>query len=397
MLSDGDEVELAHEDRAIKAPILIVRGQAEDVATVFLGYGRSRAGRWGSGAGHNGYALRTQDALDWTDRGTIKKLHAKRPLSVTHGHHEMEGRALARRGSFAEFKKRPDFAKEMGEEPPRSLSLYPEQEFKGQQWGMSIDLSACTGCNACTIACQAENNIAVVGPEQVIAEREMHWIRLDLYAEGPEDDPRRIHMPVLCQHCENAPCELVCPVDATTHSPSGLNEMVYNRCIGTRYCSHNCPYKVRRFNFLHYNAPLASSETLKMLMNPDVTVRSRGVMEKCSFCVQRINHARIEAKKLDRPILDGEIVTACEAACPSRAIVFGDINDPESRVSRAKAEPLAYGLLADLNTRPRVTYLARIDNPNPAITGPDGLGSKGGAALPTRDPRPSKADTHGHE
>jgi molybdopterin-containing oxidoreductase family iron-sulfur binding subunit len=366
----GDRVELSTAVDSIRGPVIIVPGQASRVATVFLGYGRTRAGRFGSNAGFNGYELRSSIALDSIDSAQIRPLRKKRTLSITHGHHAMEGRSIARSGTIGDFTKHPDFAQAMEPEPPRSLSLYPEQDLTGQQWGMSVDLGACTGCNACTIACQAENNIAVVGRDQVIAEREMHWIRVDEYIVGDETDPDRIHMPVMCQHCENAPCELVCPVDATVHSPAGLNEMVYNRCIGTRYCSHNCPYKVRRFNFLHYQASLASSETLKLLMNPDVTVRSRGVMEKCSFCVQRINHARIEAKKLDRPILDGEIVTACEAACPSQAIVFGDINDPDSRVAHAKNEPLSYGLLADLNTRPRTTYLARLTNPNPALESP---------------------------
>ncbi len=364
-LTNEDLVELRYRGRAVRAPIWIMPGHADDCVTAHLGYGRTRAGRVGTGAGFNAYAIRTSEA-PWSDAGLeIRKIGARYSLARTEHHHSMEGRNLVRVGTIAQFRDDPDFVHRKAREPSLLPSLYPGHTYDGYAWGMAIDLSACIGCNACVIACQAENNIPVVGKTEVARGREMHWLRIDRYYTGSMDNPQTYHQPVLCMHCENAPCEVVCPVGATTHSDEGLNEMVYNRCVGTRYCSNNCPYKVRRFNFLQYAD--YDTPSLKLGRNPNVTVRSRGVMEKCTYCVQRINAARIKAEEENRQIRDGEVVTACQGACPTAAIVFGDINDPNSRVAKRKAEALNYGLLTELNTRPRTTYLARLRNPNPEI------------------------------
>ena len=359
-----DIVELDYRGRKVRGAAWIFPGQADDCVTVHLGYGRARAGKVGSYTGFNANALRTSDA-PWHSPGLqIRKTGEQHPLACTQFHHLMEGRQLVRAGTLAEYRKNPNFVREM-EEEESPKTLYPGFKYEGYAWGMAIDINSCIGCNACVTACTAENNSPVVGKSEVMRGREMHWIRIDRYYKGDLNNPEMVHQPVPCMQCENAPCELVCPVHATTHSDEGLNDMTYNRCVGTRYCSNNCPYKVRRFNFFEYAD--FKTPSLKLLRNPDVTVRSRGVMEKCTYCVQRINTKKIDAEKADRKIRDGEIVTACQQACPTQAIVFGDINDPNSRVSKLKAGPLNYGLLMELNTRPRTTYQGKLRNPNPEI------------------------------
>jgi molybdopterin-containing oxidoreductase family iron-sulfur binding subunit len=358
-------VELRVQGRTVRAPVWIVPGHADEVVTVHLGYGRWRTGRVGSGTGFNAYSLRTSDTW-WVGHGLeVHATGARYALATTQHHHSMEGRHLVRAGSLQQYLEQPLFAQEMEAAPRPQETLYPPYPSAGYAWGMAIDLSTCLGCNACVLACQAENNIPIVGKQEVQRGREMHWLRIDRYYRGALHHPEVYHQPVLCMHCEHAPCELVCPTYATVHNSEGLNDMVYNRCIGTRYCSNNCPYKVRRFNFLQYAD--YHTPSLQLLHNPEVTVRTRGVMEKCTYCVQRISAARIQAKLENRSIRDGEVVTACQAACPTGAIVFGNINDPSSRVANLKATPLNYGLLAELNTRPRTTYLARLRNPNPAL------------------------------
>jgi molybdopterin-containing oxidoreductase family iron-sulfur binding subunit len=378
-LSTGQVVELRYRDRTVRAPVWVHPGQADKTVTVHLGYGRGHAGRVGNGAGFNAYALRTADA-PWSGTGVaVRATGETQLLASTQLHRPMNWvkdetaaaaeRELVKVNTLAGFLKDPEFAKEKphGYEhtPSPGDSLYPNYKYDGYAWGMVINLNACTGCSACVTACQAENNIPVVGRDQVAMSREMHWIDVDRYYHGDLDAPEVQHQPRLCMHCENAPCEVVCPVAATVHDAEGINNMVYNRCVGTRYCGNNCPYKVRHFNFLQYADQTTPSLTL--LNNPDVTVRARGVMEKCTYCIQRINEARYTAEIEGRPIRDGEVVTACQAACPTQAIVFGDLNDKNSRVAKLRADPRNYGLLEELNTRPRTTYLAKLKNPNPEL------------------------------
>jgi len=364
-LENQQHVEVRVGDNAVHGSVWILPGQPDDSIRLDLGFGRTQSGRAGNGAGFNAYPLRTSDKLWATSGGTIRRLSTKYPLATTQMQQSMEGRDIVLSNTVEGYKRDPEFAKQKNHAPADNLTLYPHWQYLGYKWGMSIDLTACVNCNACVVACQAENNIPVVGKEQVLARRAMHWLRIDTYYKGDPRVPEAVYQPVPCMQCENAPCELVCPVQATNHSNEGLNDMVYNRCVGTRYCSNNCPYKVRRFNFLLFQD--WKTETLKMQRNPDVSVRSRGVMEKCTYCIQRIKEAEITSEVENRPVRDGEIQTACQQACPTEAIIFGDINNTGNRVAKLKAEKLDYALLAELNTRPRTTYLAELKNPNPEL------------------------------
>ena len=364
-VTTGDVIEIAFQGRKVNGPVWILPGHADESLTVHLGYGRTRAGKVANGIGFNAYALRVSSAV-WQGSGAaFTRKSGGYPFATTQHTQTMEERDPFRAATFAEYHQNPGFANPPDKHVSPETTLFPQWQYNHHKWGMAIDLTACIGCHACTIACQSENNIPVVGKTEVAKGRHMNWLRVDRYYQGSLDDPETLYQPVPCMHCENALCELVCPVAATVHSAEGLNEMVYNRCVGTRYCSNNCPYKVRRFNFFLYAD--WNTQSLFGVRNPDVSVRSRGVMEKCSYCVQRINGAKIEAEKQDRPLADGEIVTACQQACPAEAIVFGDLNDPNSRVAKLKRERRNYGLLEELNTRPRTTYLARLRNPNPDL------------------------------
>ncbi len=376
-IASKDVLELTLNGKKVTGAAWIQAGHPDNSVTVTLGYGRTRAGRVGTGYGFNAYQLRTSDAPWFASGVQIRKTGARYELASVQGMQSMDTpngdfRPLVRVATLEEYKKEPNFAPEMDENPPAELTLYKPYPYKEEAyaWGMAIDLNKCVGCNNCMIACQSENNIAVVGQEQTRIGRHMHWIRIDAYYEGDRDNPKAYFQPVPCMQCEDAPCEVVCPVGATNHSTEGLNNMIYNRCVGTRYCSNNCPYKVRRFNFLLFQD--WTTPQYKMMRNPDVSVRSRGVMEKCTYCVQRISEHRIDAETASvregREIKVGdELQTACQQSCPAEAITFGNINNPESKVSKLKAQSRNYALLGELNTRPRTTYLAEVTNPNPEL------------------------------
>ncbi len=407
-LADEDTVELTYNGQTIRGAAWVLPGHPDNSFTVHLGYGRTRGGTVCEGMadenlggevkrepwGFNAYALRTSKAMNIDGGVTVKGVGGYTQTATTQIHHTMKGYDIVRSGDLDQFGKDPSLKPSDAEDVTelQKQDLYPDQVFayNGPQWGMTVDLNMCTGCNACVTACQAENNIPTVGKLQVKKSREMHWLRIDRYYVTEENadennlaNPETVFQPMMCVNCEKAPCEPVCPVAATVHSHEGLNQMVYNRCVGTRYCSNNCPYKVRRFNFLNFSdnqeqfntqVPPAAREPkthgielLRMLNNPDVTVRGRGIMEKCTYCVQRINEARIEGKKLGRDPMDGEIITACQQACPTKTIVFGNIADPKSEVTKWRNDPRAYRVLEDLQTRPRTSYLAKLRNPNPEI------------------------------
>ena len=398
-IKDGDVAAVDAGGTTVELPVYVVPGHAPNCATVALGYGRTAAGKVGNGVGVDTYALRTTGAPDVLRGVTVRATGRTYQLATTQDHfaidtigfNERNRRVadLVREASLDAYLANPDIIHEHDHHPPL-ISLWKDQEYEGEQWGMSIDLNTCIGCNACIVACQSENNIPVVGREQVLNQREMHWIRLDRYfktepgvAPDEVEDAEVVFQPMTCVQCENAPCEQVCPVAATQHTTDGLNAMIYNRCVGTRYCSNNCPFKVRRFNFFNYHKDLA--ETTKMLFNPEVTVRARGVMEKCTFCVQRIEAARITARNDNRPVVDGEIMPACAQTCPTRAISFGNLNDESSEVTRKHEDHRAYATLAELNIRPRALYLARLRN------------SADGGDAAAHEPAHHDDDSHGKE
>jgi MoCo/4Fe-4S cofactor protein with predicted Tat translocation signal len=369
----GDRIEIEYRQRKLQAPVMIVPGHVDEAVSLGLGYGRAGAEEIARGVGFNAGQLRCSDA-PWFDRGvSISKISGKYKFAITQDHWTMspDGRDIpppAVATTLASLLKTDsEFHEHVSDRRGPDTTIHKPVDYSGEQykWAMAIDLNKCTGCSACVVACQSENNIPVVGKENVFIGREMQWLRIDRYFTGSMEEPEVITQPLACVHCETAPCEYVCPVNATVHSDEGLNEMVYNRCIGTRYCSNNCPYKVRRFNFFEYNGEVSGAR--QMGMNPDVTVRSRGIMEKCTYCVQRIERKRIDTRIAGRAIADGELVTACQQGCPAGAITFGSLNDPEAKVTKLHANPRRYDLLHEIGTRPRTAYLARVRNVNPEL------------------------------
>jgi molybdopterin-containing oxidoreductase family iron-sulfur binding subunit len=371
-VSEGDWLELRIAERSLELPALVQPGIAAGVVACTLGHGRTRAGTAGSGKGFNTSSLLGSadgSAARFVEDVGLRRVEGKDAYSLvrTQKSFSMQGRPIVRHGTRGEYQADPGFAKKMTH-APEDVQLHGEFDYsQGSKWAMAMDLNRCVGCSACVIACQTENNVPTVGKEECANGREMHWMRLDTYVDGDPQSPDVRHQPMLCQHCDNAPCESVCPVNATAHSPEGLNEQVYNRCIGTRYCANNCPYKVRRFNFYNYTKEAVDDPITELGFNPQVTVRSRGVMEKCTFCIQRINDVKFRAKNEGAAIPDGAVVPACQQACPAGAITFGDVNDPESRVAELERSPLAYHVLGELNVRPNVHYLARVKNPEPGL------------------------------
>jgi Fe-S-cluster-containing dehydrogenase component len=381
-------VTVAIDGRSVSVPALLSPGQATGSLKLYLGYGRTAAGRVAGrqagsdpieSVGVSAYRLRSKRVWSFGRGATLQPSTDRQHMATTQDKHSIDriGKfgteerlpMLVRQATLKEYEEEPNFARHAVHHPAL-LSLWKEPvKYEGHKWGMSIDLNKCIGCNGCVIACQAENNIPVVGRESVANGREMQWLRIDRYFKGDSEQPEVVHQPIPCMHCEHAPCESVCPVGATTHSHEGLNDMTYNRCIGTRYCSNNCPYKVRKFNYFNFHEELKDKKNLvkEMVFNPDVTVRFRGVMEKCTYCVQRIQEGKLRADREHRPLVDREITTACQDSCPTRAISFGDINDRNSEVAARKASNRDYSLLEELNVRPRTTYLARVRNPHPEL------------------------------
>ena len=389
-VKQGQHIRIERGSKHVEIPVFIMPGQATGSIGLTIGYGRSHSGVVGGSVDDNVAPVGVD--VNPLRRSTgerfivgdvkVEAIDRFSKLATTQDHfaidklglEEIAGRIgeLIRTGSLEEYEAHPDFAQHTGHHPPIE-SLWEEPTYEGHKWGMSIDLNKCVGCNACLVACQSENNVPVVGKDQVLVGREMHWLRIDRYFDGDPEAPSVSQQPVACHHCENAPCEQVCPVAATVHSDEGLNDMIYNRCVGTRYCANNCPYKVRRFNFFDYNEVYAdeSRELQQLVLNPEVTVRSRGVMEKCTYCVQRIQNSKIDAKIEGRPLIDGDVETACQQACPAQAIVFGDLNNESSQVSQLHSDPRSYGMLSELNVKPRTKYLAKIRNQHPLLAGHD--------------------------